>query len=61
MSDVYKAWDSDPDSPMLEDLKKQAPKVAAMHPSLSKAQVLTEGELAHKSVFGIIESLVEKV
>ena len=61
LSDVYKAWDSDPDSPMLEDLKKQAPKVAAMHPSLSKAQVLTEGELAHKSVFGIIESLVEKV
>jgi hypothetical protein len=61
LSDVYKAWDSDPDSPMLEDLKKQAPKVAAMHPSLSKAQVLTEGELAHKSVFEIIESLVEKV
>ena len=61
LSDVYKAWDSDPDSSMLANLKKQSTKVAALHPSLSRAQVLTEGEIANKAVFGVIESLVKKM
>ena len=58
LSDVYKAWDSDPDSSLLNDLKRQSTKVAALHPSLSRTQVLTEGEIAHKAVFGVIESLL---
>ena len=60
LSDVYKAWDSDPNSSLLDKLKRQAPNVAAMHPNLSRGQVLTEGDLAHKALFDIIETLVKK-
>lgn len=60
LSDVYKAWDSDPESSMLANLKKQSPKVAALHPSLSRTQVLTEGEMAHKAVFDVIVFFVKR-
>ena len=60
LSDVCKAWDSDLSSPMLAKLQKQAPIVSATHPTLSKAQVMAEGELAHKAVFSVIESIVKK-
>ena len=60
LSDVYKAWDTDPDSPLLNDLKKQSANVAALHPSLSRTQVLTEGEIAHKAVFSVVELLLKE-
>ncbi|MBQ2506917.1 MAG: hypothetical protein II530_00310 [Bacteroidaceae bacterium] len=61
LSDVYKAWDSDPSSSMLSNLQKQAPKVASLHPSFSRSQVLSEGELAHKALFDVIEPIVKKL
>ena len=60
LSDVYKAWDSDPDSPLLANLKKQSTKVEALYPSLSRTQVLTEGEFAHEALFGVIECLLKR-
>lgn len=60
LSDVYKAWDIDPDSSMLASLKRQAPSVARNHPQINKQQAIVEGELAHDAVFGIIETLVRK-
>lgn len=58
LADVYKAWDIDPDSAMLADLKRQAPNVAMNHPNLNKEQVQMEGFLAHEAVFRIIENLI---
>ena len=58
LSDVYKAWDVDPDSSLLANLKRQAPNVARNHPNITKHQAMIEGELAHEAVFGIIENLV---
>ena len=60
LSDVYKAWDLDPSDSLLDKLKRQAPKVAAMHPTFSRGQVMYEGELAHKAVYNIVKSLVKK-
>ena len=59
LSDVYKAWDVDSNSAMLQNLKRQAPLVAANHPTFSKQQIITEGELAHEAVFNIISISVE--
>lgn len=58
LCDVYKAWDIEPSSAMLTNLQKQAPNVAAQHPNYSQQQVILEGELAHKALFNIIESIV---
>lgn len=58
LSDVYKAWDSDNNSVLLQNLKKQAPMVAAHHPDFSKQQIITEGELAHKAVFEVVETMI---
>ena len=60
LSDLYKAWDSDPSSPLLLALQRQAPNVAAKYPELSREQILNEGEIAHKAVFRTIKSIVEK-
>lgn len=57
LSDVYKAWDSDPHSQFLAELKRQAPSVERLHPELSKQQVIIEGDLAHKSILSVIESI----
>ncbi len=59
LSDVYQAWDTDDESRMLQNLKQQAPKVAATHPSFSKKQIITEGALAHDAVLNIIKNIVE--
>lgn len=59
LSDVYKAWDTDCSSSMLQNLKRQAPLVAANHPTFSKQQIITEGELAHEAVLNIISISVE--
>lgn len=58
LSDVYQAWNADSDSPMLENLKRQAPAVASNHPQYTKDQVILEGKLAHKAVFNVIKTLV---
>lgn len=58
LGDVYKAWDVDPSSKMLQKLKNQAPIVARNHPNFTRQQVIVESELAHEAVFDIIETLV---
>lgn len=58
LSDVYKAWDVDPNSAMLTNLKNQAPNVARNHPNITKQQSLVEGSLAHEVLFSIIKDLV---
>ena len=58
LGDVYKAWNVDPDSSMLANLKRQAPNVARNHPNITRQQAIKESELAHEAVFRIIESLV---
>lgn len=59
LSDVYKAWDADSDSPLFATLKRQAPSVASNHPNYTKEQVMVEGELAHKAIFNVVETLVK--
>lgn len=58
LGDVYQAWDVDPNSTMLANLKRQAPNVARNHPDITRQQAIVEGNLAHEAVFRIIEPLV---
>ncbi len=58
LSDVYRAWNTDPDNRLLNNLKKQAPNVASMHPEYSRDEVIKEGELAHEALFCFIKNLV---
>ncbi len=58
LSDVYKAWDADSNSSMLQNLKKQAPFVAANHSTFSKQQIINEGELAHEALLNVISNII---
>ena len=59
LSDVYKAWDADPTNPTLANLKRQAPNVAANHPTFSRTKVIEEGVLAHEALFAVIKSILK--
>ena len=59
ISDIYKAWDTDNGDPLLQNLKRQAPMVAANHPTFTKQQIITEGELAHEAVLRIVSSFIK--
>ena len=59
LSDVYKAWNSDNNSILLQNLKKQAPMVAANYPTFSKQQIIAEGELAHEAIFRIVSTMIK--
>lgn len=54
LSDVYKAWNADPDSRYLQFLKNQAPSIASIYPLMSKTDIEKEGELAHKAISQVI-------
>ena len=58
-SDIYKAWDTDNNDPLLQNLKRQAPMVAANHPTFNKQQIIAEGELAHEAVFNVVRTFIE--
>lgn len=55
MSDVYKAWDINPNSALLSKLKKGTPNVARIYPNLTKEEAIIEGELGHEAIFRLIE------
>lgn len=59
LSDVYKAWNADNNSTLLQNLKRQTPIVAANHPTFTKQQIIMEGELAHEAVLNIVSTIVE--
>lgn len=59
LSDVYKAWDINNSDPLLRNLKRQAPLVAANYPTFSKQQIIAEGELAHEAVLNVVSSMVK--
>jgi len=63
LCDVYKAWDYNSDDSsfvdsVFENLKKQTPKVEALHPSYSKYEIIYEGELAHKALFNYVVKIL---
>ena len=58
-SDIYKAWDTDNDDPLLQSLKKQAPMVASNYPTFTKQQIIAEGELVHEAVLRIVSSFIK--
>ncbi|MBE6224906.1 MAG: hypothetical protein E7122_06745 [Bacteroidales bacterium] len=59
ISDIYKAWDTDSNDPLLQNLKRQAPIVASNHPMFTKQQIISEGELAHEAVLNIVKSMLK--
>jgi hypothetical protein len=59
ISDVYKAWDRDNNDPLLQNLKRQAPRVASNYPKFNKQQIILEGELAHEAIFNVICTMIK--
>lgn len=55
--DVYIAWRSG--GALLDNLKKQVPKINRIYPNYLREKVLIEGELAHKALFEYIRGAVE--
>lgn len=55
--DVYKAWQLG--GALLDNLKKQTPRIMLKYPKYSKEKVLLEGELAHNALFERIRRVVE--
>lgn len=60
LSDVYKAWDIDPNHYIMDDLKKQAPTIASIYPSFNKEKIIYEAELAHKAIFSLIKQRITR-
>lgn len=58
-SDVYKAWDRDNNDPLLQNLKKQVPRVVSNYPKFNKQQIIIEGELAHEAIFNVVCTMIE--
>ena len=55
--DVYKAWQLG--GALLDNLKKQVPRIIHKYPNYTKEIVLIEGELAHNAFFDRIRGFVE--
>ena len=58
LSDVYKAWEYDNEDSTFANLKRQTPKVEALHPSFTKNEIMNEGNLAHEAMFNYIKMLL---
>jgi len=59
LCDIYKAWDLNNDDPLLQNLKRQAPRVAANYPTFSRVQIIKEGEMAHEALLKVICSFLK--
>lgn len=58
MSDIYKAWNSQPSNPMLERLKTKASSISKNYTNYTRQQIIIEGKRAHESLFKLIKGTV---
>lgn len=59
ISDIYKAWDADNGSALLQNLKMQTIKIATNYSAFTKQQIISEGKLAHEAVLNVVRSFLK--